>query len=581
MADSIASSQEKDIQLGSRPGESSDEKRNRDRKINDKRSTSLIETVLPSTNWVQEDDDDRNDVYRAGSYNRMDRPRMSKGSRTGHYPSRLPSFWDSKFDPVGNNAPSDFIRASNLNPMRFSTSFDDDRSDVYRAVVSSYNSMDNPVIGKRDVKGHPSRFKSFKDLKLDPVGIKKTSNFVRASHPNPMSLSIASSPQTMNIEPFAVSEKPMKKQKKKAEVAHAVVGRALPENIKIKNLPTFYNRCNSIVLLLEKGRRSEEYIRETVAILYTKMKTLPNLTFMQNKKELKFKGSYYHSYEVCYFDATVWRVDEKNAKSGMPGKEYIIEFRRRSLTGHGAFEQLLRCFAGWLYEEKRAEKYGNGFKIYPYEKLAVDIDGLVNDEIFDSPPPSSFEEMSDSESSCEIRLESELICSWAKMIHERSTYTEENIRILAICTKNRENLRLMASEPKLHEALCQEFNEGRNASSCANALLIVKAIFEFYAKTVADSFIDCGMLLSVTRCLLQHSNYKSRGNLRSVAIERAALMILKMLIEYEELWFVRQDWQVVKVLKKLEKYQGRCTDGLEKRYLTDVIKGLKKKTHES
>jgi len=366
-----------------------------------------------------------------------------------------------------------------------------------------------------------------------------------------------------------------KKTKKKEKIAHVVVDPALLKKMKIKNLSTVYNRCNSIVLLTEIGRGSEEYVRETVAFIYTKMKTLPHLTFMQNQKELKFKGSYYYSYEVCYFDATVWKVDKKKTKNGMPDKEYIIEFRRRSLTGHGAFEQILRRVAGWLFEGKRAEKYGNGFEIYPYEEPSLDIGDGVNDEIFDSPLPSSVEEATDSDSSCQIRLESELICSWAKIIHERSTYSEENIRILAICSKERENRELMASESKLHEALCQELNDGRNPSSCANALIIVNAIFKFDAETVADSFIKCGMLLSVTRCLVQYSNFKPSGSLRSVAIERAALRILKMLTEYQELWFEKKE--VFKVLKKLEKYQGYCTDGLEKGYLTDVIKGLKKR----
>merc|ERR1719193_2703060 len=269
------------------------------------------------------------------------------------------------------------------------------------------------------------------------------------------------------------------------------------------------------------------------------------------------------------------KLTKKKTKNGMPDKEYIIEFRRRSLTGHGAFEQILRRVAGWLFEGNRAEKYGNGFEIYAYEEPSLESGDGVNDEIFDSPLPSSVEEATDSDSSCQIRLESELICSWAKIIHERSTYSEENIRILAICSRERENRELMASEPKLHEAICQELNDGRNASSCANALIIVKAIFEFDPKTVANSFMKCGMLLSVTRCLVKPSNYKPSGTLRSVAIERAALKILKMLTEYQELWFAQKE--VLKVLKKLEKYQGYCTDGLEKAYLTDVIKELKKR----
>jgi len=562
MADSNASSQKKDIELGSRANESSDEMWNGDRKINVNRRASLIETASPSTNWVQEDGDDRNDVYRSGSYNSIDNPSIAQGSLTGHHPSLFEHFEDSKYDPVGNKKPSDFIRAADLIPRRLASSIDDDRSDVYRAVGSSY-SMDNPSMGRRILKGHPSRFKSFEDSKFDPVGIQKTSDFMRTSQPNLMSLSVAS--------------RPMQKTKKKDKVAHVVVEPALLKNMQIKKMSTVYNRCNSIVLLIAAGRKSEEYVRETVAFIYTKMNKLPHLTFKQNKKELKFKGSYYYAYEVCYFDATVWKVEQKKwAKSGMA--EYIIEFRRRSLTGHGAFEQIFRRVAGWLFEGKRAKKYGNGFEIYPYEEPSLDIGDGVNDEIFDSPLPSSVEEATESDSSCQIRLENGLICSWAKIIHERSTYSEENIRILAICTKDRDNRVLMAEESKLHEALCEELNDSRNPSSCANALIIIKAIFEYDAETVADSFVKCGMLLSVTRCLLQHSNYKSRGSLRSVAIERVSLKILKKLTECQELLFAQQE--LAKVLKKLVKYQGHCTDGLEKGDLTDIIKRLKEKIHE-
>jgi len=218
MADSISVSQIKDIEFGSRANESSDEMRNGDRKINEKRSAGLIETASPSTNWVQADSDDRNDVYRAGSYNSMGNPSMGKGSLTGHHSSLFEHFEDSKYDPDGNKKLSDFIIASDLNAQRFSAlSIDDDRSDVYRAAVSSYNRMDNPSMDKGSLKGHhPSWFKSLEDSKFDPVGIKKTSEFARASDRNLMSLSLA---QRINIEPFAVSVRPQQKTKKEGEAS--------------------------------------------------------------------------------------------------------------------------------------------------------------------------------------------------------------------------------------------------------------------------------------------------------------------------------------------------------------------------
>ena len=141
MADAISSGQKKDIELGSRANESSDEMRNGDRKINEKRSASLIETASPSINCVQAEGDSRNDVYRDGSF-----------ALTGHHSSLFEHFEDSKYDPVRNKKLSDFVTASDLNARTLS--IDDDRSDVYRAAGSSYNRTNNPSMGNGNLKGH-------------------------------------------------------------------------------------------------------------------------------------------------------------------------------------------------------------------------------------------------------------------------------------------------------------------------------------------------------------------------------------------------------------------------------------------
>jgi len=412
---------------------------------------------------------------------------------------------------------------------------------------------------------------SVEDYKLDSVKNNKISVA--------MSLPTGLSPQNRNIDQLPVSSRLKPKTKKKASV----------EKMEIKTLTNFYTKCNSIVLLIpfdiSDTVKCMNYLRDTVAIIYKNMETLaPYLTFMRNSKWLKFKGSYYYDYGVCNFDAQVWKLDEKIAKSDHQEKEYIIEFRRRSLTGHSAFEQLLRRVASWLLESRRAAKYANGFNIYPYEEPSSNLGDGRDDAVFDSPVPSSVEDMSGSDSSCQISLDNDLICRWAKKISERSTYGEENIRILAMCSKDRENRELMASEPKLHEALCEELNNGRNPSSCANALVIVKAIFKFHANIAAESFINCGILLSVTRCLLLHSSYKPNVSLRSVAIERLALTLLEMLIENQELRFAQT--QVERVWKELEKYlEGRLkdekNDEKNNRCVNNVMSGLRKKIQVS
>jgi len=302
------------------------------------------------------------------------------------------------------------------------------------------------------------------------------------------------------------------------------------------------------------------------------------LTFMHHLKWLKFKGSYSYEYAVCYFDAQVWKVDPRIAGSDKPDEVYILEFRRKSLTGVSAFEQLIRQFAGWLLEYGRAKKYGNGFSIYPFEESNFDLsdDGSCNDPAFGSQAPSSVEDTtSDSDSICQITLEYDLIRSWAEKIYERSSYSEENIRILAICSKDSDNRELMAGSRKLHNALCEELSNGTNPSSAANTLVIVKAIVKFHPDLAADSFVKCRMLLAITSCLYLHS-----GNRRkSIAIERAALELLEMLIANETLRFTLME--IEKVLMILVKnLEGKLEDKKNNKCLNNVIRGLNKKKED-
>lgn len=329
--------------------------------------------------------------------------------------------------------------------------------------------------------------------------------------------------------------------------------------------------------------------------MYTWMESLkPQLTFTHHLKWLKFKGSYSYDYAVCYFDAQVWKVDPKIAISDNPDEEYILEFRRKSLTGVCAFDQLLRQFAGWLLEYERAKKYGNGFSIYPFEETHSDMSdvGGCNDVGFGSQVPSSVEDTtSDSDSSCQITLDYDLIRSWAEKIYERSSYSEEYIRILAICSKDIDNRELMAAEHKLHKALCEELSHGANPSSAANTLVILNAIVKFHPDLAAVHFVKCEMLLAITRCLELHSGSMRKelhsgnrrkglhsGNrrkvcLKSLAIERAALELLEILTENQKLRFTLME--IEKVLMILVKnLGGKLKDEKSKKCLNNVIRGL-------
>jgi len=451
---------------------------------------------------------------------------------------------------------------------------------VYRSITQSR--IDNVEQNNISVStGYPTKFQpswesNVEEVKLDSGIHSQNSTSMQVKELKPVNLVTALSTREKNKEPLPFSRGKPKTKKKKVLVP--LLAPALLVKMEIKNLHNFYNKSNSIVFEIgAKVKDCETYLRETVSIMYSKMMTLsPRLTFMHNSKELKFKGSYWYDYAVCYFDAQVWKLDPTIAKGDNPDKEYIIEFRRRSLTGYIAFEWLVRQAAGWLLQWGRAKKYGNGFNIYPVEERCSHCgDEFICDEtVFCSSVPSSVEDMtSDNGSISQIILDNDLICRWAKKISQRSTYCEEIIRILAICSKHRENRILMAEEPKLHEALCKDLNNGRNPSSCANTLVILEAILEFHA---ADSFIKCGMLLAVARCLLLHSGYKHKLNLRSVAIERAALKLLEMLIKHQKLRFAQRE--IEKVLRMLVKdLEGKLKDEKNNRCLNNVIKGLKKK----
>merc|ERR1719285_530191 len=392
----------------------------------------------------------------------------------------------------------------------------------------------------------------------------KGSNFMKANE-----LKLLSSPEIS--EQISVEPK-LKNRTKTKNVTTPSLAPLLHGQMKIKNLTQLHNRANSIVFHIpDDVTDCRRYIRETVSILYSKMGSMsPHLTFIRNKKYLKFKGSFSFDYEVCFFDAQVFRLDPTVAKSDTPENEWIIEFRRRSLTGRGAFDQLFLRIAGWLLDEGRAKKYANGFRIFPFEEPSSNlVDVSRNDDVFESPIPSAGETPSEMDS-CQIRLESDMISSWAKNISERSVYSEENIRILAKCSTDTESLELMAHEPKLLAALREELSSGKNPSSSANALVIVKAILKFHAHITADSFTRSGMLLAITECLVLYSG-------RSVAIERAALTLLEMLSENENLSF--RQTELVEVLKRLEKgLKGGRSDENNIRCLNNVIKRLKMKT---
>jgi len=381
--------------------------------------------------------------------------------------------------------------------------------------------------------------------------------------------------------PLSVSSNPKPKTMKKEALLPSVAPefREKMQFLEIRVITIFHNKSNSIGMFIppeigDKEKDCIHYLRETVGMLNTEMEKLPNLTFLDNSKELKIMGSYCYNYGVCSFDAQMWKIDPSIAEGNNKNREYIFQFRRTSLHGRDAFEDLVRRIASLLLEWGRAKTYANGFNIYPYKTVSMELDGDSCDDIlFDSPTETPIEISSESDTG--ITLDNDLICSWAKPISELLAYGEENIRILAMCAKNIDNCELMAEEPKLHEALCVELKHGKSPSSCANTLLILEAILKDHSLIAMDSFRKCGILDAVTRSLLSFNSYEPKLDLHSVAIERNALNILEMLIGNQEIRFTQTEMEMV--LKKLEILGGKLK-GQSRKCLNSVITQLKKRT---
>jgi len=358
------------------------------------------------------------------------------------------------------------------------------------------------------------------------------------------------------------------------------------ESLEIQVLSIIENAPNSIVItippkIVDKEKDCMKYVRETLGMLYTEMKKVPNLTFVENSKELKFWGSYCWDYGVCSFDAQMWKIDPSMAKGNLDRMDYIIHFSRKSLHGRDAFEQIVQQIAAFLLEWGRAKKYANGFNIYPWWNASMDLEEDIYDDIlFDKVTQSPSEMSSESGNDCQIILDSDLksdlICFLAKPISEMFAYGEENIRLLAMSSKNIDNCELMAEEPKLHEALCSELKNGRNPSSCANTLVILKAILKYHPAIAGDSLREYGILDAVTRSLLSYNTFEPKLSLGSVFIERAALTLLEMLIGNQKIRFSL--FEMEKVLTKLEKHLGGKLKDQSGKILSNLITALKKRT---
>jgi len=526
---------------------------------------------------------------------------------TGYLPkdqssARKSNVEELKFDSWIFDKSSAFMHGNELGQRSFESILDNNdpnRDPVFRSATVAVPRPSESIIHDADqnnaswVTGYlpedrfSARKSNVKKLNYDSGIINKSSTFMRGNESNPENFLIGLSPQKKNNEQLPVSTR-LKSRSKKKKLPVPLLAPAVLEKMKIKILDKFFSKSNTIVFhipkqLTGKVNACKKWLRETVSIMYTWMESLaPMLTFMHHLKWLKFKGSYSYDYSVCYFDAQVWKVDPRIASSDNPDEVYILEFRRKSLTGVSAFEQLIRQFAGWLLENGRAKKYGNGFSIYPFDETLLDLsdEGSCHDAAFGSQLPSSVEDTtSDSDSSCQITLEYDLIRSWAEKIYERSSYSEENIRILAICSKDSDNRELMAGSRKLHNALCEELSNGTNPSSAANTLVIVKAIVKFHPDLAAGSFVKCRMLLAITSCLYLHSGIRRKVCLRSIAIERAALELLEMLIENQKLRFTLME--IEKVLMILVKnLEGKLEDQKNNKCLNNVIRGLNKKKED-
>lgn len=226
----------------------------------------------------------------------------------------------------------------------------------------------------------------------------------------------------------------------------------------------------------------------------------PDLTFQPSMKELRCQGYFTNDFDTCSFIAQIHRVQPQLAATD-ESTEYICELRRTSVNGRDSFDLILNKVAVSLKKAGHAEKYANGFQIYPQ----------LSDET------SDFRKIEWSSENCPIRLSTDSSRRLISLITKR-TYPQycETLRLLAKCSAaSRGNRAVLSKSHELSEVVIKELRTPHEPGACLNALKLIEL-----GVVAHNEALSCIANTMLVYCAKKPKGFKG---LRSQAIENAAL----------------------------------------------------------
>jgi len=270
----------------------------------------------------------------------------------------------------------------------------------------------------------------------------------------------------------------------------------------VRCLEGYYCQANAILLGTPKSTVSLESVRGALCVVYAFFDTMePDLTFQPCMHELRCLGYFTHDFDTCIFVLQIYRVHLSAV--GTEGIQYICELRRASNNGRESFDFLLNAVAVSLKQAGHAEKYANGFEIYPPLSLGMDVWW--------------------SSDNCPIHLSIDtsrrLISRVAKQKYPQYSPT---LRLLAkISAASRDNRSILSKNNELSEVVFRELSNPSEACACLNALKLIEL------GVVAPKEGLTGIVKSMlVYCAKKPTGFKG---LRSQAIENAALGAMRVL----------------------------------------------------
>jgi len=312
----------------------------------------------------------------------------------------------------------------------------------------------------------------------------------------------------------------------------------IPNNIPVRWLNGHYSQSDAILLGTPNLTVTSESAREALRVLYSLLRTMePNVTFQPCMTELRCFGYFTYDFDTCSFVAQIYRVHPSVAVTE-ESTEYICEVRRASFNGRESFDFLKNAIAVCLQQAGLAEKYANGFEIYPQLSIKNDV-GWSSEK-------------------CPIHLSTGSSRRLISRVTKR-TYPQysQTLRLLTkCCAASRSNRTVLSENHELSEAVFKELITPSEASACLNALKLIEL------GVVAPK----GILTGIAKSMLVYCAKKPTGfkGMRSQAIENAALDAMKMLSKTMSINDRKEAVQTIKsfLLGKLRKELFREVHGI-------------------